>query len=108
MNLNDDVVYRCGRLGSLHSFIPAVPAAWSVTTIAFIGITSCKVDPGVRAICLVMARLQSKSGLRRDDLLRVAGARMSLAQLLAVLIMYLSVQYDTKKIADLHRRLETL
>ena len=36
MNLNDDVVYRCLRLG----FMPAVPAAWSVTVIAFIEIVS--------------------------------------------------------------------
>jgi hypothetical protein len=38
MNLNDDVVYiaACGS-GRSTSVIPAVPAAWSVTTIAFIG-----------------------------------------------------------------------
>jgi hypothetical protein len=36
MNLNDDIVYRCLRLGPPTSFIPAVPAARSVTTIAFI------------------------------------------------------------------------
>ena len=36
MNLNDDVVYRWLRLGRSTSFIPAVPAACSVTTIAFI------------------------------------------------------------------------
>ena len=36
MNLNDDVVYRCRRLGPSTSFIPTVPAAWSITTIAFI------------------------------------------------------------------------
>lgn len=36
MNLNDDVVYRCLRLGPLS---PAVPAAWSVTTIAFMTIS---------------------------------------------------------------------
>jgi hypothetical protein len=35
MDLNDDVVYRCLRLGHCTSVIPAVPAAWSVTTIAF-------------------------------------------------------------------------
>src|SRR6516164_11362258 len=36
MNLNDDVVYRCLRLGPLHQLYPAVRAARSVTTIAFI------------------------------------------------------------------------
>ena len=40
MNLNDDVVYRCRGSGRSTSFIPAVPAAWSVTTIAFMGIVS--------------------------------------------------------------------
>jgi len=35
MNLNDDIVYRCPRSGRSISLIPAVPAAWSVTTIAF-------------------------------------------------------------------------
>ena len=38
MNLHDDVVYR--RLGRSTSAIPAVPAAWSVTTIAFMIIFS--------------------------------------------------------------------
>ena len=40
MNLNDDVVYRCLRSGRSTSVIPAVPAAWSVTTIAFMVIVS--------------------------------------------------------------------
>ena len=40
MNLNDDVVYRCRGSGHSTSVIPAVPAAWSVTTIAFMGIVS--------------------------------------------------------------------
>jgi len=40
MNLNDDVVYRCVRLGPLYQRHPGVPAAWSVTTIAFMGIVS--------------------------------------------------------------------
>ena len=35
MNLNDDVVYAARGSGRSTSFIPAVPAAWSVTTIAF-------------------------------------------------------------------------
>ena len=35
MNLNDDVVYRCLRLGPLHQRHPGRSAAWSVTTIAF-------------------------------------------------------------------------
>jgi hypothetical protein len=39
MNLNDDV-YRCLRLGPLHQLHPGLPAAWSVTTIAFMGIVS--------------------------------------------------------------------
>jgi len=40
INLNDDVVYRCPPSGRSNSFIPAVPAAWSVTTIAFMVIFS--------------------------------------------------------------------
>jgi hypothetical protein len=36
MNLNNDVVDRRFRLGRSTSVIPAVPAASSVTTIAFI------------------------------------------------------------------------
>jgi hypothetical protein len=36
MNLNHDVVNRCFRFGPSTTFIAAVPAAWSVTTIAFI------------------------------------------------------------------------
>ncbi len=36
MNLNDDVVYAAGGSGRSTSFIPALRAAWSVTTIAFI------------------------------------------------------------------------
>jgi len=35
MNLNDDVVYRCRRLGPLGQLHPANPSALSVTTIAF-------------------------------------------------------------------------
>lgn len=40
MNLNDDVIYCCARLGRSTSVISAVPAPWSATAIAFIGILS--------------------------------------------------------------------
>src|SRR4051794_33772723 len=36
MDLNDHVVYRGRRLGLVHRVIPAVPAAWSVTTSGFV------------------------------------------------------------------------
>jgi len=40
MNLNDDVIYRCLRLGPLHQLHPGRSRAWSVTTIALMGIIS--------------------------------------------------------------------
>jgi hypothetical protein len=43
LNLNDDVVCRCRRLGRSTGFIPAVPAAWFITTIAFIVTFLCVV-----------------------------------------------------------------
>jgi hypothetical protein len=46
MNLDDNVVYRRLRLGPLRQLIPAVPADWSVTTIAFIGIVSSVMSGG--------------------------------------------------------------
>jgi hypothetical protein len=53
MNLNDEsFIAACGS-GRSTSFIPAVPAAWSVTTIAFMVIVSsdiCLIDRNVAAM----------------------------------------------------------
>ena len=54
MNLNDDVVIAACGSGRSTSFIPAVPAAWFVTTIAFMSIITlviCVFAGNVASIC---------------------------------------------------------
>jgi hypothetical protein len=68
MDLNDDIVDRRLRSGRSTSLIPAVPAAWFVTTIAFMVPSQCSVRPRGRP---------SHDGLS-DKALRLVAARTRL------------------------------
>src|SRR5947209_15621301 len=64
-------IAACGS-GRSTSFIPAVPAAWSVTTIAFMGIVSiCLSDGNVASMGACRSRTKADDRLPADPLGRI-------------------------------------
>src|SRR5882672_1391197 len=69
-------IAACGS-GRFTSFIPAVPAAWSVTTIAFMTIFSSVICPLVEMLPLVMATKCAGPGHRTVPRLEIVAVPSS-------------------------------